>query len=114
MTKTYKNFRYSVADDKNWILEELVEARCLRDTPRYNKGDLVYAWKFRGYYSCLYDLFRGMINYIGLDGKDRDILKEIQELRTWLRYEVRGLKELNELLLSGGVVDDTESNKQET
>lgn len=109
--KTYKNFRYSVLDPKNWILEELVEAKCLRDTDKYKKGDPVFSWKTLGYFSSLHDLFLYMLNHIGLDGKDRDILKEIQELRTWLRYEVRGLKELNELLLTGGSVEDVNTTE---
>lgn len=87
--KQYKNYRYSRYDDKNWLLEELREGVATKDTSNYKKGDPTYVWKFRGYYSSLEDLLGRMVDLVGLDGRDQDLLGEIRELKEYIKDELQ-------------------------
>jgi hypothetical protein len=85
--KQYKNYRYGPYDDKNWVIEELVETKALRDTKTHKKGDPCWTWKFRGYYPNLRSVLERMVDLVGLDGYDRDLLKEIRELKEYIKNE---------------------------
>lgn len=83
--KQYKNYRYQPADDKNWLLEKQVEAIATKDTTHHRKGDTIYTWKFLGYFSNLEQLLTRLTDYITIDKFDQDLLRELKELKEYIR-----------------------------
>lgn len=82
--KTYKNYRWQAYDDKNWLLEREVETTVTKDTEMFKKGDVTTKWKFVGYFPTIENVLLRVANRVGLNSYDKDILKELAELREFV------------------------------
>ena len=83
--KEYKDYRYGVGDDKNFVLERRSVVTATKDTKHHKQGDEHVVWSFVGYYSSLEQLLLGLAKRITLDKFDSDLLKELQEFKGYVK-----------------------------
>jgi len=87
--KEYKDYRYGVFDDKNFVLEKRSVVTATKDTKHHKQGDQHVVWAFVGYYSNLEQLLGALSKRITLDKFDSDLLKELREFKEYVK-EVLG------------------------